>query len=228
MTAALPHIFRWLFTVLVVVMGIVAFAICVLMVVDPRLPASAHFGPATTNILGQPGTIALKPTDGDFQFTIDALKGNLLLTVNKVGGVIEILKHYGLPVLLINVIFSGAIFELLRRLFRNVGHGKSFTRQSVALVQWIGGALILYSFVSALAVGWLAHAYIGYVVQHAVITISGTPVRFPTFRDVTVPGIFFRRFPFGAPEFFSGLLVLALSEVFRQGLALKNENDLTV
>jgi Protein of unknown function (DUF2975) len=28
--------------------------------------------------------------------------------------------------------------------------------------------------------------------------------------------------------FFSGLLVLALSEVFRQGLALKTENDLTV
>jgi len=32
----------------------------------------------------------------------------------------------------------------------------------------------------------------------------------------------------GSPIFFSGLLVLALSEVFRQGLALKSEHDLTV
>ena len=35
-------------------------------------------------------------------------------------------------------------------------------------------------------------------------------------------------FLFGSPLFFSGLLVLALSEVFRQGLALKDENALTI
>ena len=34
--------------------------------------------------------------------------------------------------------------------------------------------------------------------------------------------------PFGSPLFFSSLLVLALSEVFRQGLALKDENALTI
>jgi hypothetical protein len=34
--------------------------------------------------------------------------------------------------------------------------------------------------------------------------------------------------PFGSPEFLAGLLVLALAEVFRQGLALQRDSDLTV
>lgn len=63
----------------------------------------------------------------------------------------------------------------------------------------------------------------------AAIDFAGTPVRFPAPHDSMVhvmlpPG----GFPFGSPLFFSGLLVLALSEVFRQGLALKRDSELTI
>jgi hypothetical protein len=107
-----------------------------------------------------------------------------------------------------------------------VGRGESFTRGTIRLVQGVGGLLILFSFVLSFGEGLFFYNLFTYLAQHAVITISGTPVHFPApHRE-----IFLRAdgFPFGSPMFFSGLLVLALSEVFRQGLALKDENALTI
>ncbi|RPH53276.1 MAG: DUF2975 domain-containing protein, partial [Acidobacteria bacterium] len=53
---------------------------------------------------------------------------------------------------------------------------------------------------------------------------SGTSVRLPPAANTQL----LVRFPFGSPVFLSGLLVLALAEVFRQGLALQRESDLTI
>jgi hypothetical protein len=223
MTAALPHIFRWIFTVLTGIAALAALAICLALLRDPHLPPGTHFGPFTWDFAGQPATIVLRPTDGDSDLTVNALKGNLILSVSKAGGLIEVLKHYGMPVALINMISLAALFELLRRLFRNVGRGESFTRQTVGLVQIIGGGLITFSVIASTAEHWFMHAAFAYIADHSVLTISGTAIRFPSPRDVTLPG-----FHFSGPIFWSGWLVLALSEVFRQGLALKSENDLTV
>ena len=120
------------------------------------------------------------------------------------------------------------MFDLLRRLFRNVGRGDSFTRQSVYFVQFIGGSLIVYSVVSAFADGWFVNAMLTYLAEHAVITVSGTSLHLPAPQAMGFSQG--QAFPFGLAKsaFFSGLLVLALSEVFRQGLALKSEHDLTV
>jgi hypothetical protein len=96
----------------------------------------------------------------------------------------------------------------------------------VRLVQIVGFTLIVYSLVSAMAENWFMHAAYAYLAQHATVTISGTPLHLPAARGMDFPHI--NGFPFGSPVFFSGLLVLALSEVFRQGLALKSEHDLTV
>jgi hypothetical protein len=224
MTAILPKIFRWVFTVLAVLAGLAAVSIVVALLVDPALPAGTHFGPTNVDILGQPGTVALRAVDGDSDFTLNALRGNLILVVGKAGGLIEVLKHRGLPVLLLNALFFATLFELLRRLFLNVGRGESFTPQSVRLVQLVGGTLIVFSLVSALAENWFVHAAYAYLASHAVVTISGTSLRLPAPDGMRFP----HGGPFSSPVFFSGLLVLALSEVFRQGLALKNEHDLTV
>ena len=224
--SVLPKIFRWVFTVFAVFAALGAVAVCVAMLIDPKLPPGTHFGPLTVEMMGQPGTVALRAVGDDSDFTVTALRGSLTLFVEKAGGLIEVVKHYGLPVVLIYTLFLTILFDLLRRLFRNVGRGESFSRQSVYLVQMVGGALIVYSLVSAFAESWFVHATYGYLAQHAVVTVSGTSLHLPAPRGMWFP----RRndFPFGSPVFFSGLLVLALSEVFRQGLALKNENDLTV
>jgi hypothetical protein len=86
-------------------------------------------------------------------------------------------------------------------------------------------ALIVFSFVSALAESWFAYAMYDHLVEHTRIAISGTPVQLP---PAERPPWFGYESPFGSPEFLAELLVLALAEVFRQGLALQRDSDLTV
>jgi hypothetical protein len=174
--------------------------------------------------MGQPGTVALRAAGGDADFTATAFNGDISVAIARASGLVEIFKHYGLPFIFVNMIFLGVLFEFLSLLFRNVGRGESFSRDTIRLVQAIAGLLIVFSLVSSFAEGLFLYQLFGYVVQHAAITISGTPLHLPApHYDVLPSG-----FPFGSPLFFSGLLVLALSEVFRQGLALKNEHALTI
>lgn len=222
----LPRLFRWVFAVLAIVAAIGAVCVTIALLVDPHLPPGTHFGPLNINIGGQPGTVGLRASNGDSDFTLTAFKGAITLFVARAGGLIEVIKHYGLPVVLISFVFFAALFDVLRRLFRNVGLGNSFTRESVSLVQIIGGSLLVYSIVSAFAENLFAHAVYSYLASHAIVTISGTQLHFPEAGHFHMPHG--GGFPFGSPIFFSGLLVLALSEVFRQGLALKAEHDLTV
>jgi hypothetical protein len=227
MSRFLPKLFRWIFTVLAVLCAIAVVAIAVVMIADPSLPASAHFGPEKGQVLGQPAEFALYPAANgasEPSFRAQAFNGNVTMTVEKAGGMIALLKRYGLPLILIKALFLTALFELLRRLFRNVGRGDSFTPQSVRLVQIVGFLLIGYAVVAGLTGSLFAWAAYDYFTQHTQIAVSGTPLRLPAAGhhppfDMSV---------FGHPIFFSGLLVLALAEVFRQGLALQNENDLTV
>ena len=224
-SCALPRLFRWVFTVLAVFAVLGAVLVCLAILINPKLPAGAHFGPVAIDVAGEPGTVVLSPSGGDSNFTVTALRGNLILFVEKAGGLVDVIKQWGLPLTLLNMIFLAGLFDLLRRLFRNVGRGDSFTLQSVRLVQILGGWLILFSFVSAFAEHWFAAAAFDYLARHTTLTISGTALHLPQLHHGLLPHV---GFPFGSPVFFSGLLVLALSEVFRQGLALKTENDLTV
>lgn len=224
--AVLPKLFRWVFTIFEALAVLCAVAVLITLIIDPGLPAGTHFGPLPVDFGGQPGTVALRAVNGDSDFTVTALRGTIVLFVSRAGGLIDVAKHYGLPLVLIGAIFFVVLFDLLRRLFLNVGRGDSFTRQSVYLVQIIGGSLILYSLVSAFAEAWFFHALWAYLAEHAMLTISGNQLHLPAPQGMRLwhGG----SFPFGSPVFFSGLLVLALSEVFRQGLALKDEHDLTV
>lgn len=228
MSRFLPRLFRAAFAVLAVLASIAAVFIVVVMLVDPELPRGAHFGPSHGNILGQPASFGLQPiAEGQVESTLylRAFDGNVSLTINQPAGVVELLKAYGLPVLLMYAVFFAALFELLRRLFRNVGSGNSFTTQSVRLVQIVGGSLVVFSLVTAIAESWFAYAMYDYLVQHAQIAISGTPVQPPPAQRPPWLG---HGFPLHRPALFAGLLVLALAEVFRQGLALQRDNDLTV
>jgi len=222
----LPKLFRWAFTALEALSMIGAAAICVAILIDPSLPPGTHFGPFHVAFGGQPGTVALLAANGDSDFTAAAFRGTIVLFVEKAGGLIQVALHRGLPLVLISMVFLVVLFDLLRRLFRNVGRGESFTRQSVYLVQIVGGSLIVYSIASAFAERWFADVMLTYLAEHAVVTVSGTPLHLPAPGGMAM--LHYNGFPFHSPVFFSGLLVLALSEVFRQGLALKNENDLTV
>lgn len=215
-TSWLSTFLHWMFAVFSVLAILVTVVLFAVWLVDPQLPPDARFGPHHMNLMNEPGTVALQNST----FTVTALRGNIVLTVRQAGGLIEVLKHHGFPVAMLNTAFFALLFDFLRRLFRNVGRGESFTWQSVRLVQIVGLSLIVFSYVSAFAQRWFMHAAYAYLSQHAALSISGTPLHLPPVHGEMIP-----LFP---PLFFSGLLVLALSEVFRQGLVLKSENDLTV
>jgi len=227
MSHFLPKLFRWVFTGLAVLTALAAVVLIAVILVDPTLPPDARFGPVHGQLMGQPATLALQPHasgQGEPALSARAFNGNVTMTVDKPAGAIELLKRYGLPLLLIYAVFFAALFELLRRLFRNVGRGESFKPQSVRLVQVVGGALIIFSLISAVGESWFAHAMYAYLTEHTQFAISGTSVRLPPAENTQLVV----RLPFGSPVFLSGLLVLALAEVFRQGLALQRESDLTV
>lgn len=227
MSHFLPRLFRWVFTGLAVLTALAAVVLIAVILVDPTLPPDARFGPVHGQLMGQPATLALQPHasgQGEPALSARAFNGNVTMTVDKPAGAIELLKRYGLPLLLIYAVFFAALFELLRRLFRNVGRGESFTPQNVRLVQVVGGALIIFSLISAVGESWFAQAMYAYLTEHTQFAISGTSVRLPPAENTQLVA----RLPFGSPVFLSGLLVLALAEVFRQGLALQRESDLTV
>jgi len=221
-TSWLPRVLRWIFRFMTVVLGIAAIAIVVVMIVDPKLPGDAAFGPIDVEIMGQPGVVLLKDSTLMAHYIRN---GAVNVRVNDAGGLLEVLKHAGLPLALLTVFFFGFLFELLYRLFRNVGRGQSFTRQSLRLVQIIGISLLAYSVASAFAESWFHTVLFDYISHHAAVVVSGASIHLPA---ATGQVRFEGDAPFFSSYFMTGLLVLALSEVFRQGLMLKNDNDLTI
>jgi Protein of unknown function (DUF2975). len=219
-TRWIARLLKWLFVVCMVGCAIAAAAVAVVMVIDPKLSSlgvHAHFN---FDILGQGGTVTLSNKTA----VADWMRGNVHVQVNDANGLFEVIKHHGLPLALMFTLFYAVLFDLLRRLFRNVVRGDSFTRNTLRLVQVIGLALVVFSFVSAAAEGWFTFALTDYLTHHASATLAGSPVPISgqTFSfNSDGDGVF-------NSLFLTGLLVLALSEVFRQGLVLKNENDLTV
>jgi len=228
MNLFLPRLFHVSFAVLAVLASIAAAFIVVVMLVDPELPPDTRLGPSRGEFLGQPASIALQPATGgpgDSVLELRAFDGNVAATVDRPAGVIERLKTFGLPVLLIHALFLAALFELLRRLFRNVGRGESFTPQSVRLVQIIGVSLMVFAFVAAIGKSWFGYEMYAVLADNTRVAVSGTPVQLP---PAVAPPWLGARFPLWDAAFLTGLLVLALAEVFRQGLALQRDSDLTV
>jgi hypothetical protein len=228
MSRYLPKLFHFAFAALAVLAACAAACVIAAMLIDPELPPGARLGPVSGEVMGQPASVALVPgatPQAESTLSLRAFNGNLDVSIGKAAGVVELLKKFGLPVLLVYFAFFAVLFELIRRLFRNVGRGESFTTQSVRLVQIVGGSLLAFALVSAIAESWFAYALYGYLVEHTQIAISATPVQLP---PAAAPPWLWYKSPFDSPEFLAGLLVLALAEVFRQGLALQRDSDLTV
>jgi hypothetical protein len=221
-TRWLSKFLKWVFGGFVILLTIAAVAIVAVMVIDPKLPPDATVGRVDVQVLGQPGSFVVQNS----QFAAALIKGGVQMRVNDAPGLVEVAKHTGLPMALLAVLYYAMLFGLMHRLFRNVGGGESFTRQNVRLVQIIGFSLLIYSVISAFAEGWFEYAIFDYLSQHAVFQVSGTAFHLPPPANFTIGSA--GNSPFGSPVFFTGLLVLALSEVFRQGLALKIDHDLTI
>lgn len=217
MQSRLPTLCRWFFAACTVLSVIGAIAIAAVIIIDPVLPETAQFN-TSVDLTAPNGKLVVK-TDSGAQLTVTQLQANV--TGKDLNPVLKLFKQYGLPLGLVYTVFFAALFDLLRRLFRNVERGSSFTPQTVRLVRTIGYSLIIFSLASAVAEGVLASALVDYFRAHMVLTG-------PNLQWTAETGRAHFDFPFGNSQFFTGLLVLALAEVFRQGLKLKNDADLTI
>jgi hypothetical protein len=217
MKSRLPAFLQWTFMSFAILCLVAAGAIVVLMLVDPQVGPNAHFS-TSVGVNTHPGALMLQ-LNGGTKISITEMQA----TISGRGddGLIRILKQFGLPVALLYSVFFAGLFELLRRLFRNVRRGDSFTRETIRLVHVIGFSLIGFSLISAGVEGLLSMALLDYFRSHLSAPGLTWVMQAPAGGGQVTFGV-------GSPVFLAGLLVLALAEVFRQGLALKNENDLTI
>lgn len=114
-------------------------------------------------------------------------------------------------------IFLILVFDLLWQLCGNVERGEVFSDRNIRLVRYLGLAILGFQAISFVAGGWYAVIVAKFMQQHVVAEgvqmFSSWPIRLLSINQGMV---------------LTGILVLLLAEVFRQGLALKKENELTV
>jgi len=228
----LPKFFHRLFAVLEIVVPAVGLILCIVVVAVPSLLHNVQMEMELGQVGLLPESGALTALGGNANaetITIKNLQGTVSVKSSADdGGVFAFTRAATLPMLIAYPAFLMVLFDLLRRLFRSVALGESFTDRSVHLVHKIGVTIIVFTLLSAGARTWHNHAVANYLGGHA--TVQGIKMAFtpPQASDVIIVNSTHLDFQFGWEGILTGLLVLALGEVFRQGLALKKENDLTV
>jgi len=117
--------------------------------------------------------------------------------------------------LIVGVLGAGgaglAVIDLLRRMLRSACRAEVFTGANIRRVQAVGYLLIASSIVKFAAGVWLGGLISVFLLRHA--GAGWASVLTSTQGDVSL---------------LPGLLIVALAEVFRQGLALKEEGQLTI
>ncbi len=218
----LPKALRWLFTFLTggtLVVGVVI----TFLIFNPSFfydRGTVQIGPVM--LAPAPGTMTLKSDSGE---TISINKLSASVSMKPAAGekLAKLVTTRALPLALVYVAFFAFLFEMLRRLFRNVARAESFTDRNVRLVRLIGYSILVFSIAAAVAQGWVERSFVEYLQQHT--SVASLHMHVVEARNFQIDNT---ESPFQWSWFLSGLLVLALSEVFRQGMAIKNENDLTV
>lgn len=104
-----------------------------------------------------------------------------------------------------------AILDLLRRMLRSARTGEVFTAANIRRVQAVGCLLIASGVLKLASGAWLVSRMAAFVLQHVPAGHAAL--------DTSSPGDL---------SLLPGLLIVALAEVFRQGLVLKEETQLTV
>jgi hypothetical protein len=118
--------------------------------------------------------------------------------------------------------------ELLWRLCRNAEKQEFFTEENLKLVRSLGSVIVgLVLLVGAIRT-WNSWWITRQIEQHLTFGSLKLPIRGPMGPIARFWDTIFRHLNLDWSFLIIGLLVLALAEVFRQGLALKREADLTV
>ena len=108
--------------------------------------------------------------------------------------------------------------SMLRDLCARIEQGDVFNEANLCSVKNIGLTLICYSLANFALSIWTNHRLGNYLEQHVTVTGINATLHIGARQFYSI----------GFGDLLTGLLILLLAEAFRQGLALKKENDLTV
>jgi len=121
-----------------------------------------------------------------------------------------------------------AIFSLMRRLFDHVKKGEAFSSQSVRLIRLMGWSCFVYAAAASILNSALDWWIAGDLRQHLMIKDLNTGFLSADTEDGF--NIFFSQLhlKLDLTTVLIGLIAIALAEVFRQGMLMKEESELTV
>jgi hypothetical protein len=159
--------------------------------------------------------------------SLDSLEGHISVTEKAGTDALQQLKRQIAPTLFITYLLWFAVTNLLWRVCRNIETGQVFVADNLKLLRWLGVWIIVCGVLMTIAINW-EHAHVAvFVKQHATfggLTVANSPNEHAT----GAARILGYAWAINYTELITGLLLLALAEVFRQGLALKRESELTV
>lgn len=225
----LPGNLRALFGALRIVSVLFGFFWLLILLVGSWVPKQFSDEPRLMVTVGDlllrvdPAAVALKSdTAKAGSLGLSFMRGSLQMDLcSQDARLVSALRQTVLPSVAVLVAFSWILFGALRQVCANLERGEAFSEKNLRLVRSIGLTLIAYSLTSAGAGIWGAHVMGDYLAQHVNLTGLPTPVGALGFLVpagwVTLSG-----------GLVIGCLVLAVSEAFRQGLALKTESELTI
>ena len=223
----LPSNLRFLFGFLrgLMIFCAVVFVISVLLL--PFLPSrTVAQRPLTSvdvladvSLTFEPGAYRVRATKaaaGDVE--IDEIRGRFLGNSRSADAEIASLNRWHIFLRRItDLAFCFGVLDLLWRLCRNVERGEMFSESNSRYVRNLGLLILIYQAVACAAGFWYVRMINAFLQQRVVA--EGVKLKLYWGMEV---------FPVSLDLIVTGLLLLALGEVFRQGLALKKENELTV
>jgi hypothetical protein len=125
-------------------------------------------------------------------------------------------RWMNLPFLVFAFALSFVLTGLLRKLCQNIENGEMFTDQNFRFLRNIGLVLIAGDIIYNTLVVSFHYVVVRYIAEHMTLTGIDGAVQSNWFTSLIFSGVI------------TGLLVFLFAEAFRQGLTLKQENELTV
>lgn len=122
----------------------------------------------------------------------------------------------------VSIALSFLACQWLWQLCRNVENHEVFTSSNMKLIRYIGLLLVIETF-ARVALSLATAGYVANFVSDRV-TVTGLDILAPSGFTLFYP----EAIDFNLTQLITGLLVLCLAEIFRQGLKLKQESELTV
>ena len=192
---------------------------------EPKLMVSVGQAAMTT----EPGVVELRSDHAKpGSLLLQDLKGSLQMDLmSKDADLVSVLRWALIPSIVVLAVFSWLLFTSLLRVCANIERREAFSESNLRLVRNTGLILLAYNLSGLVAQFWSAHVMDGYLGHHVTLSGIKTALRFPGGLGALHYNLTGGHFS-SETGFITGLVVLLVAEAFRQGLALKTENDLTI